>query len=319
MKRKLVFLMICWGIALHAFSYHAPLGTKIGTFANTFDLAYVLQPSSLQTIPQGSDCFTFVLQMNMSSRDFGSIFSIHNKNTDVTLLSVDFNSLGKVVVSRPFGNGTVSYEIYDRLLHTPTTGTTRHEFRIFLCGSFIWLEVTAGSEVSVSPIFWGINRPDVNMVEQIVQKNGAYEFIFGSLSNTGSTLVHGNLEVYASKYQDLKNDIIQHFIPTEAVQTRSAEASATPNAIEMDDDIRVYPTYVDQELHVDLELGQAGEVVYEVYGLQGALWFQTTRSYTAEGSYKEMFARSRMTQAKGMAVLVIRTPEKTVTKKIFFR
>lgn len=320
MKRKLIFLTLCWVIALQAFSYHAPLGTKIGTFSNTFDKAYLLQPGSLGTIPSGSNCFAFVLQMDLQSREYGNIFSLRNKNTDVTLLSVDFNSQGRVVVTRPFGKGRISYEIYDRLLTIPATGSARHEFRIFLCGSFIWMEVTVGSQVSVTPLFWGINRPEVYMIDRIVHKDGAYEFVFGGLNNIASTLVHGNLEVYASTYSGLRNDIISHFLPTQ-LQTRVAqpEIASEPSRVEISDDVRVYPTFVEQELHVDLTLKQPGDVTYEIYGLQGALCFKSSAFYSAPGQYREVFSKSRMASAKGMAILLIRMPDKTVTKKILFR
>ena len=316
--RKNILIWIFSLIALNVFSYDAPLGTRIGRFSNTFDKAYILGTGSLSPVPAGSTCFTFLLKMNIASGAQGEIFPIRNKNRDETLLKVGFTTKGRIFVSRPFnGKGFVDYEIYDKLLDYSGSGSKQYEFRLFLCGSFIWLESKNGSSTWVSPLFWGIDLPGENLITKIADRDSSLEFIFGGLNNV-SKLAHANFEVYASKYTELWNDISNNYVPK--VTTRATgHATETEQIQAQVDQVKVYPIPVSTELNVDLDLESPCEVIFEIYSMQGTLLYKEKKSYSSSGTYHEVFQRSKITGNTQIAVLLIQGLNKVVSKKIIFK
>lgn len=315
MKRSLFICTFCL-IAANVFSYHAPLGTKIATVQNTFDKVYFLEADNLNSIPAGSNCFAFVMKMNIVDRDYGRVFSIRNRNTGVTLLSIDFNNSGRIAVNRPFGKGVVSYEIYDKLLNYSNTAGNQYEFRIFLSGTFIWIEVTNSSNVSVTPLFWGINLPEINLINRIVNRDSAYEFLFGDPGNR-SSLVRTDFEVYALKYVDLKNDIINNYIPS--TQTRAAILANVEEKEDSNDEIKLYPLPVSDELNVDFHLKDAGEVDFEFYTIQGTLLYKSREKYSSAGDYHKYFSKEKIGGNSGITILQIRINDKVITRKVLFQ
>lgn len=322
MKKSILIYIFCL-MAVHVFGYHAPLGTRLGYYTNSFDKVFAINFSHMATSPAGTNCFTFIMKMNIPNHTHGGIFSLHDVNSDVYLFKIGFLENGKMYVARNFENkGMVEYDIYDQLLDFSGSGSKQYEFRIFLCGVFFWLEVTntaQPSKVAVTPLFWGINTPKIHMINQLINKNSNYEWIYGDLQNTSPTLVHMSFEVYGSKFSDLLNDIQTNYVAKATARSTSPEAGTPKISMLSPDAIKVYPLMVENELNIDLELTKGGAVEYAIYSIQGALLYRNKKMYAAPGIYHEEVSRHQITGSTQMGVILIQTPDGAVSEKIMFK
>lgn len=315
---KSLFTAIFCLIAASAFSYNAPLGTKIGHYTNSFDKVYALGANYLLQAPAGSNCVTFVFKMNIRSGDHGGILSVRRRSLGIRYLSVDFDNSGRLIISRPFSNyEMVGYKIYDEMLDYSSSASKEYEFRIFFCENFIWIEVTNSSNTVVTPIFWGGNLPGANVIERVLNRDSDCEIVFGDDNNAGPTLVHTALEVYASKYVDLKNDIINRYIPT--TQTRATVTTDIQDNKSSNYEVSLYPLPVDEKLNVDFYTTEAGKVDFEIYSMQGTLLYKRRKNYSSPGHNHEVFLKNEISNGINIAILLIRFQDKVVSRKILFK
>ena len=200
-------------------NYGTPLGKSLFYREVRDANRTILRMSEIAPVTSGMDGLTVVFNMRQNLSQLSrplKLLSFTNGTEENSYLDIFYDS-GTIVVRRKLSSGSNNY--YDYILYDPmftvNQGVSQWEVHLFFTGFFLWVETRDTRKLLENkwrtPIFFGINLPDHNYMNDYLGRSNSSIIVFGDANPSATFTMPDEIAIYEFKYIELRKELQTHF------------------------------------------------------------------------------------------------------------
>lgn len=200
--------------------YATPLGRSV-FYRDVRDAnRTVLRMNEASSITAGTDGLTVVFNMRQDlsqvSRplkllSFNSTAEEENSHLEIYYQDGTFNVRRKMSPNSPY---YYDYKLYNQMF-TVDQGVSQWEVHLYFTGFFLWIETRDTRKTMNnkwhSPIFFGINLPNMNYMGNYLARSSSSYIIFGDPNPSTAFTMPDEIAIHEFKYAELRDELQTHF------------------------------------------------------------------------------------------------------------